>query len=131
MKNLAWVVLDVVATPWPWPASSTYAFSEAAGMLLKKGMACWLTGAVLSFWGPMIIVGSAWAEISVPPPPIEWPDTARRDLSMRLATELELASQVSAARCWVDRAWGMSKREFVFMTSTTKPWEAMRGPTQV
>src|SRR5262245_31984501 len=124
-------------------------------MLLKNGIACWLTGAVWSFWAPMIMVGmriplkfvvdrfhgisgtaacrveSACAEINVPPPPIEWPDTARRDLSMRLATELELASQVSAARCWVERAWGMSKRELVFMTSTTKPWEAMRGPTHV
>src|SRR5215510_2734181 len=110
--NFAWVVLDVVATLWPWPASSTYAFSEAAGMELKNGIACWLTGATLSFWAPMIIVGSlsplefvvelfhgmsgtaacgvgsAVAVISVPPLPIEWPATARQDLSMRLATGL-------------------------------------------
>src|SRR5215510_9251254 len=154
--NFAWVVLDVVATLWPWPASSTYAFSEAAGMLLKNGIACWLTGAMLSFCAPTIMVGSLSplklvvelfhgmsgsaacsvespaAVISVPPPPIEWPETARRLLSMRLATGLlEPVRKVSAAFCWVDRADTMSKRELVLITNTTNPCDAIRDPTQV
>ena len=46
---MASVVFGEFAAVWPAPASSRYAFSEAAGMLLKNGIEWFGTGATLSF----------------------------------------------------------------------------------
>src|SRR5262245_65106387 len=85
-----------------------YDLSVEAGMLLYIGDACWLTGAIESFWhavisvgtvtlekfvlvfhgaqgAPAMIEGSACSDSRVAPPPIEWPATPLRLASTRPA----------------------------------------------
>jgi hypothetical protein len=76
--------------------------------------------------------GLSRAAIKLPPPPIEWPATPRREASTRLRTVelLELVTWRSAAMSCVARLGGWSSVELVSIVITTKPCVAMRRPNQ-
>src|SRR5262245_30244825 len=121
-------------------------------------MECELGGATVSFWPPTINTGlvtllqfvvvchgasgkpaltvpvvSLARASSVPPPPMDQPDTPRRVPSVlsRTAVGAVLTAQFSAASSWSPRESGKSKGVLVLTPTTTKPHEETRGPSQL